>query len=144
MVQGLDQLTQRWSAIPGRVREAARQEMEKIADEIVTDMRRVAPKEDGLLAASIGWTWGDAPAGSMTVGNVFGREYGTMRIVIHAGNETTIVTNEMGERFQNAALQEHGTAEMPANPFFFPVWRARRRSVKGRITRAINKAIRNA
>ena len=61
-------------------------------------------------------------------------------VVVKAGDETTIVTNERGQRFQNAKLQENGTKNMPANPYFNPAWRALRSRVRARITRAISKA----
>ena len=43
-----------------------------------------------------------------------------------------------------SGFQEFGTKDMPDNPFFFPVWRARKRRVKSRLTRNINKAIKEA
>lgn len=61
-------------------------------------------------------------------------------VVVKAGDETTIVTNARGQKFQNAKLQEHGTKEMPANPYFNSSYRRVRTRVKGRITRAIRKA----
>ena len=75
----------------------------------------------------------------MVVGEVGGRSYNTLRIVIYAGNEKTRV----GERdqFQLARLQEFGTQEMPANPFFFVTWRTKRQRVRSRITRSIRAAI---
>lgn len=135
MVQGLAELNRRWGAIPGKVREAAREALEDVAADIVAQMRAVAPRgESGNLVGSINWTWGDAPKGSMVVGTVRGSDYGTMRITIYAGG---------GDAFY-AKFQEFGTVKMAANPFFYPVWRARRRGAKSKITRAINKAIRSA
>lgn len=134
MVQGLDRLNRRWSAIPKKVREAARLALEQSAEEVVQAMRRFAPVDSGDLRESIGWTWGDAPAGSMTVGTVRGGDYGAMVITIYAGG---------GDQFY-ARFQEFGTKKMRANPFFFPAWRARKRKVKTRLSRAIGKAIREA
>ena len=68
------------------------------------------------------------------IGTVGGREYGTMRITIYAGG---------GDAFY-ARFQEFGTVKMPANPFFFPVWRARRKRIKNRISRAVSKGIRES
>ncbi|WP_372570364.1 HK97-gp10 family putative phage morphogenesis protein [Ruegeria jejuensis] len=134
MVEGLDKLNRRWKAIPERVKVNVRATMEDLANDIVEEMWSRAPYDDGVLQASIGWTWGEAPAGALTIGTVGGREFGTMRITIFAGG---------GEAFY-ARFQEFGTVEMAANPFFFPVWRAHRRGVKGRISRAISKAIRES
>lgn len=135
MVQGLDKLNRRWKAIPKAARVNVRAAMEDAANDIVEEMWSRAPQgATGRLGASIGWTWGDAPAGTLTIGKVGGREYGTMRITIYAGG---------GDAFY-ARFQEFGTVNMPANPFFYPVWRVRRRRVRGRISRAISKAIRES
>lgn len=134
MVKGLDRLNRRWQAIPKNARINVRAAMEDLASDIVEEMWSRAPFRDGVLSGSIGWTWGDAPAGSMTIGKVGGKEYGAMRITIYAGG---------GEAFY-ARFHEFGTQDMPANPFFFPVWRARKRRVKGRISRAMSKSIRES
>jgi len=140
MVDGIKALEKKLTkTIPQAIQSAARDAMEKGAQEVVDMMKRLVPRETGELANSIGWTWGEAPAGSMVVGEVGGRSYNTLRIVIYAGNEKTRV----GERdqFQLARLQEFGTQEMPANPFFFVTWRTKRQRVRSRITRSIRAAI---
>ncbi|MEX5600703.1 HK97-gp10 family putative phage morphogenesis protein [Pseudophaeobacter sp. C1-32P7] len=134
MVQGLDRMNKRWKAIPVNARKNVRAAMEDAASDIVDEMWSRAPYLEGVLSASIGWTWGDAPAGSMVIGKVGGAEYGTMRITIYAGG---------GDAFY-ARFHEFGTIAMPANPFFFPVWRARRRRVKSRISRAMSKSLRES
>lgn len=135
MVQGLDKFNKRWKAIPENARKNVRAAMEDAANDIVEEMWSRAPQGETLqLGASIGWTWGDAPAGTITIGKVGKQEYGTMRITIYAGG---------GEAFY-ARFQEFGTVNMPANPFFYPVWRARSRRVKTRISRAISKSIRES
>lgn len=132
MVQGLDRLNARFAAIPAKVREAAKAELERSAEEICATMRRFASRgRTGKMAASVGWTWGDAPAGTMKIGTVGGKEYGALSITIYAGG---------GDAFY-ARFQEFGTREMRAHPFFFPAWRAHKKKVKARLTRAINKAI---
>ncbi|MBO9398735.1 HK97 gp10 family phage protein [Shimia sp. R9_2] len=134
MVEGLDRFNRRWKSIPKNARINVRAAMEDAATDIVEEMWLRAPYDDGVLAASIGWTWGEAPAGSLTIGTVGGREYGAMRITIFAGG---------GDAFY-AWFQEFGTQDMPANPFFYPVWRVRRKNVRSRISRAISKAIRES
>lgn len=134
-VQGLAEFEARFKAIPERVRKAVRYAMQDVADQLVEDMFNTAPQGETLrLAGSIGWTWGEAPRGSMTIGTVGGRDYGTMRITIFAGGRLAFY----------ASFQEFGTTKMPANPFFYPVWRARRRWARARITRAINQALKDA
>ncbi|MBN8292808.1 HK97 gp10 family phage protein [Rhodobacter sp. NTK016B] len=124
----------RWERIPQVVKAEVTAEMEAIATEIVADMQRLAPNKDGDLAASIGWTWGDAPAGTLAIGSFRGSEYGAMRITIYAGG---------GDAFY-ARFQEFGTTKMNANPFFFPVYRAWRPEIRRRIRRAISRGLKKA
>lgn len=142
MVQGLSSLKRKLTVtIPERVQKRTQEAMEKGATELVAMMKALAPKDSGALASSIGWTWGDAPAGSFTLGTVGSRDYATMRITIYAGNAETMVTNSRGVEFQNAILQEFGTQDMPPSPYFYVSWRFLRRRIKSRITREMKKAI---
>ncbi len=135
MVQGLDRFNARWKAIPVNVRINVRAAMEDAANDLVEEIWARAPYgETGRVAASIGWTWGEAPAGTLTIGKVGGTEYGAMRITVYAG----------GDEAFYAKFHEFGTVNMPARPFFYPVWRARRRSVKSKISRSISKAFKES
>lgn len=144
MVDGIKKLRRQLEkSIPDAVRKDAAAMLEKIAGEVVALMKSRAPEEFGDLRRSINWTWGDAPEGSMILGKVGGRSYATMRITIYAGDRATMVSNSRGVEFQNAILQEFGTANMPPTPYFYPSWRQKRRGAKSRTTRAIKKAITN-
>lgn len=132
MVKGLRELQAHWGGIPDAVRAALRPEMEKIATDIVAMMRRLAPKDQGDLAASINWTWGAAPKGAMTLGAVAPGSDADLQITIYAGGT---------KKSFHAVFQEFGTRKMTANPFFYPAWRTKRKSARSKITRAINKAI---
>lgn len=135
MVEGLAKFEARWKRIPQNALINVRAAMEEAATDIVEEMWSRAPQgATGRVGASIGWTWGDAPAGSFTIGKVGGKEYSSLKITIYAGG---------GDAFY-AKFHEFGTVKMSANPFFFPVWRARRKRVKGRISRAISKAIKES
>lgn len=141
MVEGLAKFEARWKRIPKKAVENVRLAMEKSATEIVEEMRARAPRDSGALADSIGWTWGEAPAGSFTIGTVGGREFSSLRITIFAGTRNKGLGDQ--DAFY-ARFQEFGTINMFANPFFFPVWRARRKRVRQRVSRAISKAIRES
>ena len=162
-VEGLAALERRWRAVPDRIREEVTAAMEKVANEIVADMKQLAPKDSGALADSIGWTWGDAPEGSMTIGQVDGTEHGARTLTIFAGGADTKRTVRKGgtkhrggpatgfEYYEQpdfegdyALFQEFGTRNMPANPFFFPIWRIWKRRVRLRISRAVTRAIKKA
>lgn len=115
-VQGLDAALRRMRAIPDKVRQAAAMEMERTATEVVDKMKSIAPLDDGDLINSIHWRWSD-------------RE--RLMMVIMAGGGGVFYVR----------YQEFGTADMPANPFFYPVWRLYRRRWRVRITRAIRRAL---
>jgi hypothetical protein len=96
MVDGIKALEKRLTkTIPEAIRKAASDAMEKGAQEVVDMMKRRVPRDTGELANTIGWTWGDAPKGSMVIGEVQNRKYNTMRIVIFAGSEKTRVAVEI-------------------------------------------------
>lgn len=114
--------------------EAARQQAHKEAEIIARMARTFAPEEQGELVRSI------RVEDASTITGRDGNERGFIGAVVKAGNESTIVTNERGQRFQNAKLQEAGTKNMPANPFLNPAKRLRRRAVRSNITRAMRKA----
>lgn len=136
MVKGLRRFKKRLTRdVPEAVREAAKKALAQGAAELVAEMKRRAPVESGDLRESIGWTWGDAPKGAMVIGEVRNpASKGDLRITIYAGG---------GDVYYHW-FQEFGTKNMPANPFFFPTYRGQKRRVKGRVTRAINKAIRES
>ena len=141
-VEGIAAFRDRYTRkFPAELRRQVRIDLEKWADELVDLMKHRAPKKEHKLVNSIGWTWGDAPAGSFTIGTVGGREYATMRITVFAGNETTMVTNKRGIKFQNAWLQEVGTKNMPANPYFFNSHRKLKKRGKSRLTRGVTKVV---
>jgi HK97 gp10 family phage protein len=142
-VQGLPELLRKLRRVPGLAIEEVRKAMEKAATDMVRQMQAVAPRDEGTLAASIGWTWGDAPQGSMSVGRVqaggsAGRAFNDLVITVYAGGNSAT-----GDAFY-ARFQEFGTKNMPANPFFFPVYRANRARTKAAISRGIRKALKNA
>lgn len=140
MVDGVPQLNKLLTkTIPARVNQAARDAMEKGANELVAMMRSFVPVQSGALRESIGWTWGKAPKDSTEIATSEGDEKGN-RITIYAGNSKTMVGSR--NQFQLARLQEFGTVAMRSNPFFFPAWRTLRTRIRSRITREIKKAIR--
>jgi len=141
-IEGLDRVTRRIALIPQKALDALAEQMEKNATELVAQMERLAPKQSGKLAGSIGWTWGDAPKGTMTLGSVRGgrrkgQGFGVMRITIFAGGRGK------DDPFW-AWFQEFGTSKMAANPFFYPTYRAKKSAMKSSMTRAFKKAVKGA
>ena len=132
-------LRARLAKIPDIAREAAAAAMEEGAQEIVDAMKKAAPIQTGDLRDSIGWTWGDVPAGSFMIdeirsGKNKGDQYATLRIKIYAGNR---------EAFY-ARFQEFGTRSQPAQPFFFSTWARERAKFRRRIRERVRKRIKEA
>lgn len=138
MVKGLDALHARFDAIPQRIVAEVTKQLEKEAAKVVADMKRLVPVETGALRDSIGWTWGAAPKGSLTIGSVKGRDYGRLSITIYVGTRDKARGN--ADAFY-ARWQEFGTVKMPANPFFFPAWRSNKTRVNNNIRGAIKRAV---
>lgn len=140
MVIGLSRLKRKMTVtIPDRVRQATRSAMEKGATEIVTLMKSRVPVDTGALQDSIGWTWGDAPGGSLVLGQVRQSREGDERITIYAGTRDKALGRK--DAFY-AAFVEFGTQNMTPRPFFYVSYRQLKRRTKSRITREMKKAIR--
>ena len=147
MAQLSSRLQARLAKVPDIARAAAAQAMEEGAAEIVAEMKRLAPvlkspdarRQAGALRDSIGWTWGDVPAGSFTIADIrsgknVGQQYATLRIKFYAGSN---------EAFY-ARWQEFGTRDHPAHPFFFVAWKKHRAKFRARIRAAVKQAIKEA
>lgn len=133
MVNGIPEVQAMFRRKAAKVAAAAKAQARVSGEQVASAMRYLAPREQGEIIRSIRVE--DASSVTTSRGE---RDF--LGVVVKAGDETTIVTNESGSRFQNAKLQEHGTKNMPANPYFNPAWRANRTRVRSAITRAVRKA----
>ena len=144
--------------------------MEEGAQEIVDAMKMAAPIETGDLRDSIGWTWGEVPAGSFMIdeirsGKNKGDQYATLRIKNYAGNKDAFYArfiefgtaphslernasvarassgSAINQRRQQSSKQHPGT---PAQPFFFLTWTRERAKFQRRIRDRIRKRIKEA
>lgn len=148
-IEGLDRLNRKLAALPSAARKRIREAMEQGASEVVSMMKSLVPVGgSGDLKNSIDWTWGAAPKGAMSIGTVRARGLGATGsenlITIYAGNaeayyarfvEFGTAAHTAGGKFAGATIPA-----IPASPFFYVSFRANRRRVKSRITRAINKS----
>ncbi len=129
--------------IPESIQEAAKGAITDGCDELVAMMKSRVPSDQGKLRDSIGWTFGDAPAGAVTVGTVADKKFGQIKATVYAGDETTMVYNSRGIPFQNAKLQQFGTrGGTPASDYFLGSWQVLKRRIRSRITRKVNAEIR--
>ena len=161
-------LRARLAKIPDIAREAAAAAMEEGAQEIVDAMKAAVHVWSGELRDSIGWTWGEVPAGSFMIDEISsgknkGDQYATLRIKIYAGNKDAFYARfiEFGtaphslarnasvarassgsginQRRQQSSKQHPGT---PAQPFFYVTWSKEKAKFRRRIRAAVRAAIR--
>jgi HK97 gp10 family phage protein len=124
----LNRIMTRLGAVPQAVRKAMQQPLDQSADEMVSMMKGLAPREEGDLQASIKQEPGP---------------HELSRRVVAGGDQTTRPVRDGADATYDYALaQELGTKEMQANPFFYPVVRSLRKRVRQRLKRAGSKAIR--
>lgn len=129
----LASINRRFAAVPDAVRAEVKLAVAKSADELVAMMKRLVPVDEGTLRDSIGWTWGDPPAGTVKVGAV-PTDLSDMKATIYAG----------GPGAFHAHLVEFGTVHSAAQPFFLPAWRALRTKIRRRISAAVSKGVKKA
>jgi hypothetical protein len=136
-------LERKLKRLPEHARTAICKVMEEIATEIVQMAKRLTRSK--RVADSIGWTWGDVPSGSMSLGEVEGGSAsGSLRITIYAGNDEAFFARweEFGTkaRPQGGAFAGTDHPGTTAHPYFYPAYRTARRKAKRKIQAAIRKA----
>lgn len=157
-VKGLSKLQQKLAALPAAVKEEISKAMEQGAQEIVDFARRLVPVDEMTLYESIGWTWGDPPEGALVLAKSNRRQGDGLRITVYAGGGEAFYARwvEFGTAPHNVArgggtvagrrsLASGGGLGHPgarAQPFFFPAYRASRKRIRSRISRATNAAAR--
>lgn len=136
-IKGKDEFLRQIAALPDAIRSEVRKSLETSADEATDVMKRFAPVKTGKLRASIGYSFGEAPKGTINTAAKAARaaksEIG-LAVTIYAGSS---------EAFY-ARFQEFGTQKMPANPFFYPAYRLTRKRAKSRLSRAIRNGAKKA
>ena len=137
--------------------------MERWAGRLVTEMNAMLAISWPALAGriEIDWTWGDAPAGSITVGTAGkGGEYDQMVVTVYArakqGSGISATWFEFGTapRFRHKARVTGGqrtrilgrnkggfTGQITAGPFFFPVYRANKKRILSGLRSTLRTAV---
>lgn len=166
-MEGLDRLNAKLRRIPDAMREELRAAIAAGAADIVTAQKRLAPVKSGKLRDSIQFVFGDQEQvkyASLKFGAA-GRQKGDpyLTAIISAGNSAMRNAHNVefgapahkikpkkprgrlvieGRVLPPGYAVDHPGA--PAQPFFYPAFRANKRRVKSRITRAITKAAKKA
>ncbi|WP_421406934.1 HK97-gp10 family putative phage morphogenesis protein [Agrobacterium tumefaciens] len=131
---GIEKMMRRLERIPAEVRKRAKAELMLQAREINMLQRSLVPKDDLTLAGTIR----SEPLPDPQIG-----------AVILAGGEATtkpVRETEKGNspEYDYALAQEFGREDMPANPFFRPAIRVKRKQARNRVRAAVRKALRTA
>lgn len=153
-----ERLRKRFRAISPALRLAVEEALEANAAELTEAVRRNVPIDDGDLKASIRWRKG-LPKAKRRDGTV--REAGQdpdLSVRVIAGDEKAFYARlvEFGtapsaaeaprqnRNYRRTVVMTKGKAAhagIPAQPFFFPTYRAWKRKLKARLSRAVGKAI---
>jgi hypothetical protein len=134
-ISGLAALNRKLRLLPIEAREEIRKVVDASADEMVSLAK-------GLVAGDV--NTGDL---QMSIKRAPGRH--DLAVVVMAGGELTTRHVENGKagyayEYDYAFANEHGTVDMPEQPFFWVSYRAVKRRARARATRAIRKAARAA
>lgn len=154
-ILGLQGLRKKLRALPEAARIEIAAAMEAGAAEVVTLAKSLAPVESGDLQNSIGWTWGEPPKGSIVISRSRPvKNAGDMRITIYAGDDKAFYARwvEFGTAAHSLAKSADRSSRRRANlpgrqhpgarakPFFYPAYRATRKKLRSRVSRAVTKA----
>lgn len=123
----VEEYKRRCMAIPPAVKEAAYARLVEHGQKMANTMKAAAPRKTGKLANSI----------------VLETDAGRLRIAIKAGGKatTTEVRKGSGVSYDYARGQEFGTVKMQRNPFFWPIYRLLKKSMRSAVKRSMTKAI---
>jgi len=145
-LEGRARLLAKMAALPAEVRSAIKQALAEGADEITDMQKRLAPVKSGELRDSIKQTWGGGRERYSSLNATSGAGDPDLTVRISAGNTKVRYAHliEFGTRPHINGGKFAGTLHpgTRAQPFFYPAYRALKRRVKSRITRATTKAAR--
>jgi HK97 gp10 family phage protein len=128
---GLARFQARMRAIPKAVRVAVQPALVKGAEEIASAARTLTPVDTGALRDSIAVTGPNQPLPPYS-------QPGGARVMQE--DQAAVTVGNADVRYPH--LVEYGTAEAPAQPFFWPAFRSTRKRAAARVKRAMSKAIR--
>jgi HK97 gp10 family phage protein len=128
-----EKLRRRLAAIPKSVKRTVEPALASAGRDLSARMQLLAPVDSGELRDSIAVTLPgqSTPPYSQPGGS---RVAGELEVLVTVGNEEV--------RYPH--LVEYGTADVAAQPFFWPAFRLSRKRLTSRIKRAIRKAVKDA
>ncbi len=126
-IRGLDEFNRKLAALPVAAKDEMAKALDESADRLIALQRAVVSVDSGETKASIR------------------KEPGRheLQIDVKAGGPATTKPVRQGvtaPAVDYALIEEFGTPEHPARPFFYPPWRALKRAIKLRLGRAYRTA----
>lgn len=141
-VLNADRLRRKIRAMPDKFKKAVLASQVQSAQELTSMQKRLAPQDKGALARSVRF---EVDESLLRVTVIGGGTAATRREVRKGSGEFTdeAILTEFGAKAHKAGGKFKG-AKIPAEPprpWFFPAYRALKKRIKGRYSRAVNKAI---
>lgn len=100
-------------------------ELNKQGEDLARIIESVAPVHEGVLKT--------------TVRKIPGKKDTQVRVI--AGGQKTVRPGVSSQPYDYARADEFGTVNMPAQPFFFPTYRLRKKKMQSAVKRKITSAI---
>lgn len=142
-IEGKDQLLRKFRAMPRAVQDEVRRQVSASAGDVRDMQRRLAPKDKGVLAASI-----RVEVDEFRAKVIAGGTPQTRREVRKGSGEFTdeAILAEFGTKPHRNKGKFAGTMHpgTPPRPFFWPAYRSMKKRIKGQLSRAITKGIKKA
>lgn len=153
-VMGLVALEKKLKRLPDVAKDEIKKEIAAGAEAIVAMAKSLVPVDNGDLRDSIGWTFGKAPKGSLTLGKIAAAQVGgELTATVYAGNDEVFWARwvEFGVAPHSTAQgadisrnkRQGGDKQHPgsrAQPFFFPSYRANKKQIVRKIRAAQRRA----
>lgn len=133
-------LRRKFASLEKSVHEALTKQIEKEAERLVREMNALKPAVAGL---TVGWTWGDAPRGSVQIGKYGKAEAEEIKVTIYATHRSASAwwfEEGTAPRFQKKTGRY--TGQITAQPFFFPAYRSNKQQMMNRLRAALRRAVR--
>ena len=169
-IKGKEEFLRQLRALPDAVRSEVTKALSASAEETTDTMQRFAPINSGTLRASIGYVFGDAPAGAMSTSGRKGKASAdaaraakfkaVLAVTIYAGGGAAWYARlvEFGTRAHDIkprnkrALATNGKVigakvrhpGASRQPFFYPGYRIGRKRYRSRVQRAIRAGAKKA
>lgn len=130
-LDGLQDFNRRLAALSAATKAELRTALDESADRVVALQKSLAPVDEGDLRNSIRKEPG---------------EYELQIRIVAGGSATTraVRAGVTAPRVDYALIAEFGTANRKARPFFYPAYRALRKAIRARLSRAYRNAARRA